>query len=340
MRNFSIYSYIFYDSESIGLFKDSAPTHAPMTAKERQATIPELVGKKGTSFAMKDISNSESYYPCTVILNCGGIVLLHLEHPKKVEVWMKKETKPGEFPKIDKKKVASNPYCYILIDCREGHKLIAVEIVTSAWRKTDQVQVLLERNLNILFNNQDYRFNIRISPETYSFDFLEHSRKLIRKKGLKVTKMIIHFKRGAIDPIVEATVKHNPFIRMLFYRMFASSKADISLDYPDVSTLIRKNSQLGEMFMMLIGSEQDDGFGVKMSYSNHRSYVWGDDIRIEFPMKEVVFNTVFEEKYLFEEQNNDASEKAMQKWFDELETEIEKERHDTYSKSTRTPEGA
>lgn len=323
MKHYSIYRYDFADAEPDPLF----PVEDPVTDEEkRRELMLACFGERGTAFALKNPRNSEEVFPCVVMLNQDGIVMLHLERPKQVDIWKKDTNASGVFPKIDKKKEPSNPFCYMFLDCRKGHNMIAIEMNSSAWRKTDQVQVLLAFNLNILFNNQQYGFNVRIAPETYSFDYLEHQRKLIKVEKWRVKRMTIHFKRGTIEPEIEAKVKHHRFIKMLFDYMFNSSTTNIGLDNPNVSNLIRKGSKLGEYFAMLIGSEQDDSFGVTLTYDNHRSYEWGDDIRIDFGMKDEVLNSVFGEGSLF-------PLPTVGKWFDGIKKEIESERNATYSKS-------
>lgn len=335
MRKFAIYKYDFTaDIDTPPLFASEPPACDPVPEEERQGCMLALFGKEGEAFGLKDNRKKDVFYPCTVMMNQDGIVMLLLERPKRVEVWKKRDTRPGELPRIDSEKLPSNPFCFIFIDCRKGHNKIAIEISSSAWRKTDEVKVLLAVNMNMQFNNDPkYGFNVRIAPETYSFDYLEHQRYLHSKKNLTVETMKIHLKRGIIDPEVEAIVRHNRTIKSLFESIFRSSRADISLKNPDVSGLIRKGSRLGEYFMMLVGSEQDESFGVSLTLSNHRTYVWGEDIRIDFPMTDDVIDSVLGKDTLFPLPEVD-------KWFDRVEKDIEDERNATNTQRRRAQESA
>lgn len=322
MKRYSIYRYKFEEADPDPLF----PIENPVTdEEERRGLLPACFGKRGSAFILRSPQDGKDF-PCVVLLNQDGIVMLHLERPKQVGVWEKDEKAHSVLPKIDKKNVPSNPFCYAFLDCRRGHNMIAIEMSSSAWRKTDQVKVLLACYLNIQFNNQRYGFNVRIDPETYDFDYLERQRKLIKVDKRKVKRMVIHFKRGTIDPEIEATVRHNRFINSLFNNMFKPSSTNISLDNPDVSNLIRRNSKLGEYFMMLIGSELDDSFGVTLTYDNHRSYEWGEDIRIDFGMEDEVLDSALGQDLLF-------PMPTIGKWFDDIEKDIEDERKATYSQS-------
>lgn len=335
MRNFAIYSYGFTeDIDKPPLFAFEPSVCDPVPPEQRQGCMLALFGKEGESFGLKDTRKKDVFYPCTVMMNQDGIVMLQLERPKNIEVWKKRDTRPGELPRIVPEKVPSNPYCFVFIDCRSGHNKIAIEISSSAWRKTDEVKVLLAVNMNMLFNNDPkYGFNVRIEPETYSFDYLEHQRVLLSKKKQKVETMKIHLKRGIIDPKVEAIVRHNRTVNSLFGSIFSSTKADISLQNPDVSGLIRKGSRLGEYFMMLVGSEQDEGFGVSLTLSNHRTYVWGEDIRIDFPMNVEILDSALSKDTLFPIPKVD-------KWFDQVENDIKEERNATNTQRKRATERA
>lgn len=328
MKRFAIYNYGYVDDNQEGtLFASAIPSREPVPAAERQSYLSPLFGNEGDSFVLKGLKKGDPDYPCVVLLNQDGIVMLHLEHPKVLDVWEKDTTQPGRFPKIDKKPVASNPFCYVFIDCREGHNKIAIEINSSAWRKTDEVKTLLQANMNMLFNNQALGFNIIIKPETYSFDFLEQGRWHMNKNKRTVKWMTIHWNRGLIDPKLEATVRHSQFFKSLF-SLFSSIEGDVTLKNPDVSGLLRKKAKLAEFFTMLIGSEQSDAFGVKWMLSNHRSYEWGEDIRIDFPMEDGILDSVFGKDTFF-------PMPKVGKWFNDLEKEIEEERNATNTQRRR-----
>ncbi len=327
-KSFAIYNYDFVDDTMEGTFFASVPPlHAPIPVEERQSHLIPLFGNKGEAFALKGLKKGDNDYPCVVLMNQDGIVMLHLEHPKDLDVWEKQKTPPGEFPKIERGTVPSNPFCYVFIDCREGHNKIAIEINSSAWRKTDEVKALLQANMNMLLNNQALGFNILIKPETYSFDFLEQGRWHMNKNKRRVKWMTIHWNRGLIDPKVEATVLHSQFFKSLF-GLFSSIEGDVTLKNPDVSGLLRKKAKLAEFFTMLIGSEQGDAFGVKWMLDNRRSYEWGEDIRIDFPMENAILDSVFGKDTLFP-----MPKVAM--WFNQREKDIDEERNATNTQRRR-----
>ena len=323
MKNFAIYKYGFTEDIDKPSEFHFAPGCDPVPPGERQGCMLGLFGQEGDAFGLNDTKKKDSIYPCTVMMNQDDIVMLLLERPKNIKVWEKQYTPPGEIPQINSKTVPSNPFCFIFIDCRKGHNKIAIEISSSAWRQTDVVKVLLAVYMNMQFNSDPkYGFNVKIEPETYMFDYLEHQRYLRSKKKLRVEMMKLHLKRGIIDPDVEAIVRHDRTINSLFDSIFSSTKADISLKNPDVSSLIRKGSRLGEYFMMLVGSEQDESFGVSLTLNNHRTYVWGEDIRIDFPMTDEVLDSALGKGTFF-------PMPEVNKWFDRVEKDIEDERNAT-----------
>ena len=324
MDKYAIYSYKFSDAPFEGNFLQGDEVVRPDTSEEHcREVIYALFGERNSEFVIKKLKkNSADTYPSIVMSRVERLVLLRLENPKEVTVWEKHTPPPGEAANIDKRKIPSNPYCYIIIDCRAGHNMIAIEIDSNVWRSTDIVAGLLQESINCKLEANSCGFKVKITPQVLPVDFLSLSRRLIKKDHLPVTKMTVYLTRGLINPKVEDIVKNDPYLKDMHRRMFEASSAECSYNYPNGMRIIDGRSRMLEHFVMLIGSEPSGAFRLRLSYADGTSYICGKDVRMEFQMSEVAFWGMLGIGNLFPEQEMGA-------WLDYVANEIEKQRNAT-----------
>ena len=123
MDKYAIYSYEFVDVTREGeLFKEDNDTQSDSSEEKRKVWLDRLFGEKNTLFTVKKQNkNDADDLPCTVLAHSEKFVLLRLENPKHISVWIKKQPKTaGEAAPINKQRLESNPYVFIIIDCRNG----------------------------------------------------------------------------------------------------------------------------------------------------------------------------------------------------------------------------
>jgi len=130
MDKYAIYYYELNDAPVEGNFlQGEVAKHPNMSKDQCREALYALFGDRNSEFVIKKMKkNRAETYPSIVMARGERLVLLRLENPKEVTVWEKHTSSPGEAANIDKRKVPSNPFCYIIIDCRSGHNMIAIEI--------------------------------------------------------------------------------------------------------------------------------------------------------------------------------------------------------------------
>ena len=324
MDKYAIYHYEFNDAQVEGNFLQGEVVKRPDTSEEQcREVLYSLFGERNSEFIIKKIKkNSADTYPSIVMSRAERLALLRLENPKEVTVWEKHNPSPGEAANIDKKKVPSNPFCYVIIDCRSGHNMIAVEIDSNVWRSTDIVAGLLQESINRKLEANSCGFSVVIKPQVLPVDFLSLSRRIIKKDRIPVTKMTVYLTRGLINPKVEDIVKNDPYLKDMEKRMFEASSAECSYNYPNGMRILDGRSKMLEHFVMLIGSDPSGAFRLRLSYADGTSYICGKDVRMEFQMSDVAFMGMLGIGNLFPEQEMGA-------WLDHVANEIEKQRNAT-----------
>lgn len=324
MDKYAIYYYKCKDAPVEGNFLHGTTVVNPDTSEEHcREMIYALFGEKNAELNFKKVKkNSADSYPGIVMARAEELVLLRVENPKEVTVWEKHTPPPGKAANIDKRKVPSNPYSFIIIDCRAGRNMIAIQVDSSVWRSTDSVADLLQENVNRKLEAEGSGFGIEVKPQVLPVDFLTLSRRLIKKDRLPVTKMTVYLTRGLINPKVEDIVKNDPYLKDMHKRMFEASSAECSYNYPNGMRILDGRSKMLEHFVMLIGSEPSGAFRLKLSYADGSSYICGKDVRMEFQMSDDAFLGMLGIGNLFPEHEMGA-------WLDHVANEIEKQKNAT-----------
>lgn len=324
MDIYAIYTYEFTDKPVEGDWTKGEQVTVPESSDDhRRAMLDKLFGKQNASFTIKKYNkNDADDYPCTVLAHPDRFALLRIERPTEVKVYEKHESSRGEAARIDERHLPSNPYIYVIIDCRErkGNK-IAISIDSSAWRSTDRVADLVQDNVNRKLESLSLGFGIHVKPELMQLDFVSHSRNLIKRKRLAVNKMTIYFTRGLINPMVEEIVKEDPFIKRLLRSMYNAKHGQLTLFEPESQKIFANKARTFEHIVTLVGSDPvSEPFRLKMSYSDGSTYSCGKDIRMEFRMDAMVFAAMFGEGCIFPQQEIGA-------WFDSVTKQIEEQRN-------------
>jgi hypothetical protein len=320
-KNFAIFTYELNPAPIQGDIFDENPKQVSDSSTEGlRKRFEFLFGDKNNVLNLQKYDRADSdVFPCTVMYHENNIVLLRIEKPKNLNYWEKTESPTGEAATIEKKRLTSSPFVFAVIDCRKGHNQIAVEVESSVWRNLDPLMSLLEQNFNRLMHKNSFGVAVDITPETLAVDFVEHSRKLIKKKRIAVTKMTLYFSRGLINPKIEETIKNDKYLRNLDKSMFEAQHAEMTYTNPNGKKIIQRNNGLLEHVVTLIASAPN-AFRMSISYENGTTYVCGKSIRMEFQMiDDLLFAMLGDGKFLFPEQEIGV-------WFDDVASEIKKQR--------------
>lgn len=220
-------------------------------------------------------------FSLTMLSQQGRVTMLRMEKPETLKQYKKMQT--GE---INQKFIPSYPYTYVVVDCREGKNMIAINTDNDAWRNTDTAANQLQKSLNELMKSKEVGYSIEIKPETLPRDFWEYNSYLVKKKNLKVRKLSIYLTTGLTDPRVEGLFKRNQYIKRILKDMFGANRAKVDYIEPEGSQIISRHGKTTlEQLAMLITSEIAKGsLGLSISYHKGPVVSCGEDVRAEFPM--------------------------------------------------------
>lgn len=320
-KNFAIFTYELNPAPIQGDMFDENPVQVTDNSKEGlRKRFEFLFGNKNNVLNLQKYDKADSdTFPCTVMYHENNIILLRIEKPKNLNFWEKTESPTGEAATIEKKKLISSPFVFVVVDCRREHNQIAIEVESSVWRNLEPLKNLLAQNFNRLMQKNSFGVTIEITPETLAIDFVEHSRKLIKKKKIAITKMTLYFSRGLINPKVEEIIKNDKYLSNLERTMFEAQHAEMTYTNPNGAKIARKNNGLLEHIVTLVGSAPDS-FRMSISYENGTTYVCGKSTRMEFQMiDDLLYSMLGAGNYMFPGQEIGV-------WFDDVALEIKKQK--------------
>ncbi len=323
MTRYAFYTYDFGPGTAqLNAFDGKRVPFSQLSVGNCQQRLDFQFGKNGEEFRIQRSRKDDADpYPCTVMAHIAGITLLRIEKPKNVKIFKKQEASKGNIASITKKWETSSPFNYVIIDCREGHNLIAISIDSDAWSNTDTVGNMLQESINHQFELMALDISIGLTPQYLCRDFVEYSRFLIKKKKRRVTKMTFFFSGGTIDPQIEAIIRKDRYLSGLNNRNFNSKHTEVSYIDPDSASIIRKNSQTLEHFVTLVMSNPNsDAFRLRMTYDDGTTLNCGKRVRIEYEMSDQTFMSLLGYGSLFKEEQ-------IGNWLDDVVRLIEEERN-------------
>ena len=265
-------------------------------------------------------------FSMTMLAQQGRVTMLRMEKPET----LKQYAKMPQTGEINQMFLPSYPYTYVVIDCREGRNMIAINTDNDAWRNTDTAARQLEKSFNELFKSKEVCFGIEIKPEGLPRNFWDYNGYLIKKKNLKVRKLSIYLTTGLSDPRVEGLFKQNQYIKRLLKDMFGAKHSKHEYYEPEGSQIISRHGKTTlEQLAILITSEvARNSFGLSMSYSDGTVVTCGKDVRAEFPMEYDTFLSMTNTN-LFGQSN-------IEYWLDGVVEQIKKLKDETSAEQRTT----
>lgn len=301
--------------------------NSPEETTDKNLKFDRLFGGRNTIVRIQKVKKGTGAdkYPCTVLHHDDRIVFLRIENEKLLSVYQKTHLNPSDIASIDKVDVTTNPYSYVIIDCREGKDMIAIKKSSDAFRSTDTIAKLLEESLNSMMERLSYSFELTIEPVTMPKDFWDYNRHLIKKEGRNVKKMTIYFKAGSINPKVESFINNTPYIRRLLKEDWSASHGQVILYDPLGSKVVDGRKRDIKNIIELITSNVDDtGFGISLLYNNGIELTCGKDVSVDYPMEEETYLMLFVKDVL--------GEKRISLWLDMASDYISKQKNETNTK--------
>lgn len=322
MDKYAMFTYRFTrPSQKDLIFEGDASGEEDLSDETRRKRLDALFGEENTEFRVYKTNKSDAdNYPCTVLFHTDRIVLLRLVNPKYVPYYKVKPTTDGRISDIDKTKILSSPYIYIVIDCREGREAIAMSINNDAWRDLERVAAFVQESINNKLDLLKLGFNVVLIPQKIHRDFIDYSRELIKKRKLSVTKMTFYFTGGTINPELEAIIKGDGYLSTLLNK-YVSKHCEVSYSNPETRDLLDGRSRTLEHIVTLVCSDPlSEAFRLRISYDDGTTLVCGKALRMVYEMDEMTFESMRGFRSLFPEQEIGA-------WLDCVMDNIKEERN-------------
>ena len=292
MDKYAIYTYEETDAPPIEgeLWEEGGnnlPAEGVGSKKQPTEKLEWLFGGTGTEFRVQREAKrgGADKFPCTVLAHDHHVALLRLENVKSVAVYVKSQAAAGTVAKIDKQDITSSPYCYVIIDFNPLRRLIAIQVDSDSWRKTETVRALLEESINDFLNKKKMGFNLRILSKMQTQEFWDYSNYRIKKEHRSLSKMTIYFDKGKLDPRVEALVKQSPYLRSLMKDLWGGSHGELTIFDPVGTRVIDQRKHDIENLVAIIMSDiPNSKFGLKMTYDDGIAYTCGKAVQVEMPL--------------------------------------------------------
>ena len=289
MDKYAIYTYEKTDAppQEGEIWQEDEETTPAGDNDEKTDKLEWLFGGTGTEFRVQRESRrgGADKFPCTVLAHDHHVALLRLENVKSVSVYVKSQAAVGKVARIDKQDIESNPYCYVIIDFNPERRLIAIQVDSDSWRKTETVRGLLEGGINDFLNQKKMGFNVKILSKMQTQEFWDYSTYRIKKEHRTLSKMTIYFDKGKLDPRVEALVKQSPYLRNLMKDLWGGTHGELTIFDPVGTRVIDQRKHDIENLVAIIMSDiPNNKFGLKMTYDDGIAYTCGKAVQVEIPL--------------------------------------------------------
>ena len=336
MKNlYAIYSYKFIETNEEGDWTQGEQVTVT-DIDAAQDWFYRLFGNTQTLFPVqKGEGESAKKYTCEVYGNDHRIVALRLLNIKEQSYWKLVENPNDPMGKLVKELLESTPCTYVILDCRKGQNIIAVKVETDAWRNTDTVCELMEKNINLHLESLGRGFRIKLYTKLESHDFLDYSNRRIKKDGRTIKKMTIRFRTGQLNPVIEAMVKNSPYLKGLFDRInkYEGASGELTLNQPMGAKLLDRRRHDIENFIALIASDPK-GYSMDWTFDDNVMLRYGKDSIYELLMNPEGSLELFHlgrkaepavQLEMFNEtQDTDSNKYLLEGWLDKVAEETKK----------------
>ena len=241
-----------------------------------QNTIDKLakINKKGEVKAM---------LPNDVLAKSGDIFIWRVNNSQLKEWWKKSGKDSKGIDNYEKDEIESNPFCYILIDNRQGAGLMAIEKSTAWGSKPDMLRDVILENFNRMLADLfdlEMRIEARMDPKDiweFVHDRLFEHNDYIRKVSFtfqnpkKINKSnAMEVKSSRLKAMLK-TVEISDALKGFFTMEF---------DKNTNSRISQENKDMAEM-VRLCG---ENGYDISITFKEFKTYRINDYVRAFYPI--------------------------------------------------------
>ncbi|MBR1789131.1 MAG: hypothetical protein IJ762_08115 [Bacteroidaceae bacterium] len=230
-----------------------------------------------------------------VLRHLNDIVLLRVENTKDKKIW-EKQPSNNPVPPIEMTKRKSTPYCYVIIDNRPGHHLIAIQSNSEAWSNANKVKDLLQESFNWVLDVKNYGLEVDVQTKmmpSQFWEYVDYRRKMEHVYIKSMTFTFTNYKRRSDIDIKKALSKEWRHLESIVNMTdnLGGEKGVIKIEPPkDEALLKRKKEDIKRMVELCMNSN----YSLSITFSDNITYKCNQDLRAELPMEDESIRQEFE----------------------------------------------
>lgn len=258
----------------------------PFDEKKAWEKFEFLFGEKNTTLRIIKLKKNvvDKDYPNYVLAHTHNVVLLQLNNVQIKKLWKPKDNNKNT-SQYEAKEEESNPYCHVIIDCREGRRLMAVEVDHTAWNSTNAVRDVLQENIGRMLKEKfGMGLNIisQMTPSKF-WDYVNYRRK---KEGAYISRLTWSFKNMRKMHGEETLIKMSPHLNALnsMIKQFCGDMGELSIESSKNDPL-SLNRRWADMKNMIIFSATSY-YTMSVTFNDGVTYKCNDSLQAIFPIEE------------------------------------------------------
>ena len=312
---YEIYKFDFHKAIQKTVIADANGADGNKYIRQAQTCFASLFDKNSIEkLAKKNKKGEITLLPNDVMAKRDDILFWRVNNSQMKEWWRRKGKDNKGIDKYEREEDESNPYCYVLIDNRPGHGLMAIE-KSSAWGSNpDQVRDMILDNFNRMLADKfdlEMRIEARMNPKDI-WDFV-HER--IFEHGDYIRKVSFVFQNPKkINKTNAMEVKSSRLKAMLKSVEISDALKGffmMEFDKNTNSKISQNNKDMAEM-VRLCG---ENGYDISITFKEFKTYRINDYVRAYYPMSSDMLVNFDIGVQTFE------GKTQLEEWFDMVEEE-------------------
>ena len=265
----------------------------------------------------KENGEVEASYPNDILSSHDGVYLLRINNIKQKSLVKPGDTTTNGFQDYNEIKEESNPYCYVVIDNREGWIQIAIQ-KNSAWGDPNNVRRLLVINLNKHFLREGIPLEVSIDAKMRQSEIWEFCDGQCNKNGDVIQSISFVFPNQTKIAQENRIKDPKGYIRELarLMKMTDAIKTSICLNYSSADP--KKIEENAKDLAYIVRACQNTSYNLEVRFRDYGKYKCDDMVRAMFPMDESLIHAFWVTNWqeLNYKENTDSPIFGLVKWCD------------------------
>ena len=213
-----------------------------------------------------------------------NIYLLRINNNKDVKITKEAGTTTNGIRDYKDFSIRSNPYCYVVIDNRDGHSMLAIQ-KNSAFGSPNTVKKVLEQNINRLLKWEGYPLKLNLSLRNRPAETWQFCRER-EERGDSIKQVAFSMPNQKYVGVSQRIQNPEGYIKGLveFMDLTDAVKTNILVDYEKGSP--DKLEEHAHNLAGIIQTCRNKSYHLSIKFRDYGTYMHNDHIKAMFPMKE------------------------------------------------------